>query len=1093
MKDAKKLAKKIKVNTINRSSNSPKADMIKKGRLSSVKVSVIVAVYNAEKYLKQCMDSIIGQTLKDIEIICVNDGSTDKSYAILKKYKRIDKRVKIINKENGGAGAARNEGLKFATGEYLSFLDSDDFFEPDMLESAYNAACTNKADIVLFECDFFDNQKETFEKKTWTIRKKQLPENNPFSPKDVGDNIFSFTVGWAWDKLFKRSLIVENNILFYDKNILEDAHFTCQACAVANSIYYLDKILIHYRNNVHGSLSNSANAYINSVMSSIQSMKDGLIANGVYEQYERPYLNRVVTACHSVFAHTSGDERKKFYNEIYNIFSCFGLFDRDINFFLEKRFYEFVRKIKLLNYDEFCIDKEFLEKNPKFIQLSIIIPVYNVEEYLEQCINSVISQPLSDIEVICVDDGSTDRSLDILHKLEEKDKRILVIHQENKNAGAARNTALKFAHGKFIHFLDADDWVEENAYSKVFEILNSRAPEICVCWHKDFNNVTKQYNEIKSFSLDYRATQTVAFKDKYKFFSSNHVVPWNKIYRRDYILSLNAQFDEIYCANDRTFYFYTMFNAEKIVLYAEYLTVHRINNSLSLAGGGRRKHFDCHIYANKLIMRYAENLSDDIKQFMVRVNLGDVFRWFYESDRSTVNQNYGLVLNFYDELIAPYGLEEFRDASWYANAKIATLSRETRTYRNVVTIAFIVKAVDAPYFDVTLISLIFKMSSKYYYDIYVLDDGCFNYETQRRLEKHKGVNYRVKRVNIRSSVQKYIKGAAYNKYFFDCARLIIPELFCFDDYILTFEGALIFNDDVAKMLSIDLSGSVVGAVPHFVTKTQRDKIVNNLYLRGDKYFNPQVLVYNIGEFLSSSVKSDGMSLLQKESKNIYTPDLIFSTACRSNNIKISLLDSGWNFQVHANVLPENTLSDGTLHVFRNARGKRYIINFDNDKKPWMYPEGNESIYFWQYASKSEWYDIIKQISLIERIQNMLNVTCPLNCSDIGKAINNGNKPKNKKRNKFGKKKNKSGFASVILWPFTKIKRGFRSLKNNSFRYTIKGRAAAQNKSRFASVILWPFTTIKRIFRSLKNNGFRYTIIRLLKGRAAAQKFLKGDK
>ena len=95
----------------------------------SVKVSVILPVYNASDYLHQCMDSIVGQTLKDIEIICVDDGSTDNSLDILKEYEQKDKRVKVIQQKNAGAGAARNNGLSIATGEYLSFLDSDDFFE----------------------------------------------------------------------------------------------------------------------------------------------------------------------------------------------------------------------------------------------------------------------------------------------------------------------------------------------------------------------------------------------------------------------------------------------------------------------------------------------------------------------------------------------------------------------------------------------------------------------------------------------------------------------------------------------------------------------------------------------------------------------------------------------------------------------------------------------------------------------------------------------------------------------------------------------------------------------------------------------------
>ena len=95
-----------------------------------VKVSVIIPVYNVEPYLKQCMDSVVGQTLKDIEIICVDDGSTDGSLDILREYAAEDNRIQIIEQKNAGAGAARNNGMRHATGKYLSFLDSDDFFEP---------------------------------------------------------------------------------------------------------------------------------------------------------------------------------------------------------------------------------------------------------------------------------------------------------------------------------------------------------------------------------------------------------------------------------------------------------------------------------------------------------------------------------------------------------------------------------------------------------------------------------------------------------------------------------------------------------------------------------------------------------------------------------------------------------------------------------------------------------------------------------------------------------------------------------------------------------------------------------------------------
>ena len=118
-----------------------------------LKVSVIVPVYNGEKYIEECMDSIVGQTLREIEIICVDDGSTDGSPEILERFRRQDKRVRLISQENAGAGAARNRGFKEAGGEYLSFLDADDFFEPDMLETAYRKAKEQKAQILVFGSD----------------------------------------------------------------------------------------------------------------------------------------------------------------------------------------------------------------------------------------------------------------------------------------------------------------------------------------------------------------------------------------------------------------------------------------------------------------------------------------------------------------------------------------------------------------------------------------------------------------------------------------------------------------------------------------------------------------------------------------------------------------------------------------------------------------------------------------------------------------------------------------------------------------------------------------------------------------------------
>ena len=111
------------------------------------KLSVIIPVYNVENYLRECLDSITSQTVKDIEIICIDDGSTDNSPKILKEYQKKDSRIKIITKENGGQASARNLGIKKAQGEYIAFIDSDDFIESEMLEKLYTKAKDNNLDI----------------------------------------------------------------------------------------------------------------------------------------------------------------------------------------------------------------------------------------------------------------------------------------------------------------------------------------------------------------------------------------------------------------------------------------------------------------------------------------------------------------------------------------------------------------------------------------------------------------------------------------------------------------------------------------------------------------------------------------------------------------------------------------------------------------------------------------------------------------------------------------------------------------------------------------------------------------------------------
>ena len=254
-------------------------------------VSVIVPVYNVEQYLPQCLDSIVNQTLKNIEIICVNDSSTDKSLNILNHYEEKDHRIKVVTQPNGGAGAARNRGLSLAAGKYLSFLDSDDFFEPDMLELAYNKAVCDKADFVVFQSDQYYTDRKEFVSVPWTLREKEIPPYTPFNHRQMTDNIFKVFVGWAWDKLYDREFVEKNHLRFQEQRTSNDMLFVFSGVAVAKRISVVKKVLAHQRRDAKDSLSKTRENSWHCFYDALSALRDRLKSEGLYDELEKDYIN----------------------------------------------------------------------------------------------------------------------------------------------------------------------------------------------------------------------------------------------------------------------------------------------------------------------------------------------------------------------------------------------------------------------------------------------------------------------------------------------------------------------------------------------------------------------------------------------------------------------------------------------------------------------------------------------------------------------------------------------------------------------------------------------------------------------------------
>lgn len=245
------------------------------------KISVIVPVYNVEEYLRESLDSIVNQTFQELEIICVNDGSTDSSLEILKEYAGKDSRIKIINQENQGQGAARNNAIEIATGEYLGFVDPDDWIEPDMYEKAYNAIKNTDLDFVEFySVNRFINKPSTISKTS------VIPINKIYNPLDYPEFIFKRFA--AWNKLFKTDFIKRNNIKFGKGRLAEDQIFTIKARCLANGSYFIDEALYNYRKLINSSTRGFNLDQLNRV-EMLKDLRIFFIEQGIFNQLE-PYF-----------------------------------------------------------------------------------------------------------------------------------------------------------------------------------------------------------------------------------------------------------------------------------------------------------------------------------------------------------------------------------------------------------------------------------------------------------------------------------------------------------------------------------------------------------------------------------------------------------------------------------------------------------------------------------------------------------------------------------------------------------------------------------------------------------------------------------
>lgn len=309
-------------------------------------------------------------------------------------------------------------------------------------------------------------------------------------------------------------------------------------------------------------------------------------------------------------------------------------------------------------------------------KVSVIIPVYNAEQYLPKCLDSVINQSLKEIEIICVDDGSTDNSLEILKEYAKKDNRISIITQKNLYAGIARNAGLAIAKGEYVYFFDADDWVLPDGLNQVYQIAKAYKSDMlkfkAKAWDekKQIEKYWAHYS-LKDISPDIM-DQDLTFKEHPELLKMPNT-PWSGIYRRQFLEEHKIRFDNQKCSNDVSFFMQCLVKAEKIRITPVYVCVYRTNNPKSLIGI-RTKNFECLFNTFEIIKNLFKDEDFDIQDLLLKNRLTEIKNRFVSWGRSVNEET--LIKNF-------NGIKDFLNKEHEIISKIHLDKRNKKFIKNV--------------------------------------------------------------------------------------------------------------------------------------------------------------------------------------------------------------------------------------------------------------------------------------------------------------------------------------------------------------------------------------------------------------------------
>lgn len=537
--------------------------------MASPKISVLTPVYNSETYLSQCLESLMAQDIKDIEFICVNDGSTDGSRDILRRFANLDDRFIIVDKPNSGYGASMNAALSIARGEYIGVVESDDFIAPDAFGSLYALASANgKPDIVKANHYRFSNESgdSLVENYAEALCGRLL------TPLEEPGAHVLLSIPAIWAAIYRAEFLRDNGIDFLETPgaSFQDTGFVYKSWLAADSFYLTHEAYLHYRvDNADSSVKNREKAFC--ICDEFSSIEGFLRKSPHRFDTLFPY---VIAKKHDAYEwnlkRVSPDLKGEFLDRYASEFIAARDAGMLVSRLFTKRKWERLNRV-MDNRDSVLIEAQLGDASRHSTKVSVVVFIGGRERALRDTLRSIRKQTLADIEVIIVDGGASEDLRECANEFCETDRRFKLTIDHDGSDSAKLNRAVRQAQGSHVVFCAAGDIIPAKAYEAMFRQLELGRADLVIGREDEYPAVGKPVSSEKASGLLSKKKRISAYDP----LLTEDLSLRNKMFKSEIILVNGIEFEGDAPLFDGVFLFRYIAHAKTIVGCSRRVCQHR--------------------------------------------------------------------------------------------------------------------------------------------------------------------------------------------------------------------------------------------------------------------------------------------------------------------------------------------------------------------------------------------------------------------------------------------------------------------------------------------------------------------------------------